>query len=128
MQLPPSLATSFNPPAALPSIPLDSLCMALYSLFDLSAAQLVAWEDATTSYFKEFYNDGSSAGGNAICDAISDVKTQCNVTALNLASGRRNRRKKGLLRASSEVKYERALSSDLAYLLTCTQTTQILLL
>ena len=55
---PPPAAESSNPPPApvpaqAPGVAVDNLRMALYGLNSFSAAQLVAWEDATASYFQQ---------------------------------------------------------------------------
>jgi len=86
----------------------DYLRMALFGLPTLSAEQLSAWEDATATYFEEFYND-ASVTSDVIRDSVSDVSTEYDVTSLNAAAGRRRLRR---------------TQSESAFLLTFTQTTQ----
>ena len=43
--------------------------MALYGLAELSAPQLVAWEDATASFFEQYYASAGSSLG------VSNVNT-----------------------------------------------------
>jgi len=94
---PPPAAESSNPhpapvPAQTPGVAVDNLRMALYGLNSFSAAQLVAWEDATASYFQQ----------------ETGVTNEYDVTSMNLASGRRQLRTRKL--------------GESAYLLTFTQT------
>ena len=95
-------------------IAVENVRMALYGITQLSAAQLVAWEDITADYVESFYNDASNTG-DSIRDSVSDVSAQFDVTSLNLSAGRRS------LRAAQ--KESRHLNED-AYLLTYTQLTQ----
>ncbi|KAL9185661.1 hypothetical protein ACHAXT_003438, partial [Thalassiosira profunda] len=85
----------------------DNLRMALFGLDQMSATQLVAWEDMTAEYFADFYNADSLS-------PVSDVATRYDVTALSQAGGARVRS----LRAGTP---HRKLTTFAAYLLTYTQ-------
>jgi len=94
--------------------------MALYGLTDLSAAQLMAWEDVTASYMEDFYNNdvgGSSA--DSIRDSTSGVTTEYDVTSLNLSAARRQRK---LRLRSIQKQNQRKATTGSAYLFTYSQT------
>ena len=82
--------------------------MALYGLSALSAPQLVAWEDATASFFEEYYASAGSSLG------VSNVNTGYDVTSLNYSDARRRRHKLRTRKLSESV-----------YVLTYTQTTDL---
>lgn len=82
-------------------VQVDNLRMALFGLPTLSTKQLAAWEEATATYVKQFYNNADSSD-------VFDVSTEYDVTSLNIgASSRRNLRK---------------LQGQSAFLLTFSQT------
>eukprot|EP00578_Thalassiosira_sp_NH16_P017100 CAMPEP_0181128600 /NCGR_PEP_ID=MMETSP1071-20121207/28859_1 /TAXON_ID=35127 /ORGANISM="Thalassiosira sp., Strain NH16" /LENGTH=544 /DNA_ID=CAMNT_0023214499 /DNA_START=127 /DNA_END=1758 /DNA_ORIENTATION=+ len=115
------------PTTTTANVRVEGLRIALYGLSNPNRAVLASWEDATASYFELFYNEyGNGGTGDPVRDAVFEVKTKYEVTSMDMAQGRRDRKKmRGLLQEHDQGE-NRELQDDRspAILLTYSQTTQ----